>query len=83
MRILSAVITMDVDLERAEVRNNELILSGFAGVNDVEARISAEELRSLFMMMLNVKILLLLFRTRQSGDDDNSGDPSAHDQAGR
>lgn len=65
MRILSAVITMDVDLERADVQNNELVLSGFAGVNDVEARISADELRRLVMMMLKLKIFFLLFSSRR------------------
>ena len=68
MRILSAVITMDVDLERADVQNNELVLSGFAGVNDVEARISADELRRLVMMMLKLKIFFLLFNPRRGAD---------------
>ena len=68
MRILSAVITMDVDLERADVQNNELVLSGFAGVNDVEARISADELRRLVMMMLKLKIFFLLFSSRRGAD---------------
>ena len=63
MRITSPVITMDVDIEEIIVRNNNLVLSGFAGVEEIEAQVSAHEAISLMFKLMRFSILTLLVRS--------------------
>lgn len=63
MRITSPVITMDVDIEEIIVRNNDLVLSGFAGVEEIEAQVSAREAISLMFKLMRFSVLALLLRS--------------------
>ncbi len=63
MRITSPVITMDVDIEEIIVRNSNIVLSGFAGVEEIEAQVSALEARSLMFKLMRISVLTLLVRS--------------------
>ncbi len=63
MRIKSPVITMDVDIESITVRNKTLILSGFAGVEEIEAQVTGREATALMFKLMRLSVLVLLVRS--------------------
>src|SRR5690606_7697374 len=43
MRLISPIISLDVEIERVETHGRTIVLSGFAGVHDMEAHVDAAE----------------------------------------
>lgn len=57
MKVVSPVISMDVDIEEVHIRDQLLVLSGFSGVNEIETRITHEEAFRLLQLCLRPKII--------------------------
>lgn len=69
MRLISPVITMDVEIERGHVENRSLVLSGFAGINEVEARVSGVEAWRLLRILCRASILWFLLKALFKGGE--------------
>ena len=67
MRLISPVVTIDVDIESCEAGKNALILSGFAGTNDVEVRVSGREAWRLMRLFCRPRVIFFLIRSLVSG----------------
>ena len=63
MRITSPVITMDVDIEDVHVQGDQLVLSGFAGVEEINAKLSGAEAVSLLFKLMRFSIFKLLLKS--------------------
>ena len=63
MRIVSPVITMDVDIEDIHVQGDQLILSGFAGVEEINAKLSGPEALSLLFKLMRFSVFKLILKS--------------------
>lgn len=63
MKVVSPAVTLDVDIERMIVRDKCLVLSGFSGVNEIETRISEEELVALLGLCLRGKVAWFILKS--------------------
>lgn len=66
MRIVSSVISMDVEIEEARVEGAALVLSGFAGVNEIETRVGGEEAWRLLRLLMRWKVVWFILRAARA-----------------
>ncbi|HMO74405.1 MAG TPA: hypothetical protein PKD48_03610 [Sphingopyxis sp.] len=62
MRLISSIISLDVEIERVETRGRAIVLLGFAGVHDMEAHVDAAEAWQLCRLILRPSIIGLLIK---------------------
>lgn len=62
MRIVSTVISMDVEIENARVEGDALVLSGFAGINEIETRVRGDEAWRLLRLLMQWKVVWFMLR---------------------
>lgn len=63
MRLISPIVTMDVEIEEADVLGEELVLTGFAGINDIEVRLGTREAWKMLGMMMKGKIIRAMIKS--------------------
>lgn len=69
MKVVSSVISMDVDIDEIRARGDVIVMSGFSGVNEIEVRLGPGELLHLAGLgirptIIGVCIRFLLGRRR-------------------
>lgn len=62
MRLVSAIITIDVEIDGARIEGQQLVLSGFAGINEIETHVSGAEVRHLLGIIFRWPVLWRLVR---------------------
>ena len=63
MRLISPIVTMDVEIEEARAIGRTLVLNGFAGINDMEVRLDTREAWKLLGLMLHPKIIWAMLKS--------------------
>lgn len=66
MRVITPAMKLSVRIDRAARHDGELVMEGVAGMMPCETRMSPQEIRQLIWLVLNPKILPILFaRSKQ------------------
>lgn len=61
MRVSTPAMKLDVRIDKAKRQDGLLVLNGVAGMMPCETRLSPSELRKLIFLVMNPKILPVLF----------------------
>lgn len=61
MRVSTPAMKLDVRIDKAKRQDGNLVMIGVAGMMPCETRLSPEELRKLIFLVMNPRILPVLF----------------------